>query len=117
MTTETLKKLIEIEFERCDTISHFKSEVLRLVDLYEQDKPFTPTIKSEMVMYSEICSCNPKNGGSGICGCTIGNQMVSKPNTTYTTSTGKSWMETVYYPILEQKRKELLEEMLINRYK
>jgi hypothetical protein len=30
------------------------------------------------VPYSEICSCNPKNGGSGICGCTMGNQMVNK---------------------------------------
>lgn len=30
------------------------------------------------VPYSEICSCNPKNGGSGICGCTMGNQMVQK---------------------------------------
>jgi len=23
--------------------------------------------------YSDICKCNPKNGGSGICGCTLGN--------------------------------------------
>jgi len=30
------------------------------------------------VPYSEICSCNPKNGGSGVCGCTMGNQMVNK---------------------------------------
>ena len=86
MTTETLKQLIEIEFERCETISHFKSEVLRLIDLYQQDKPFVPTpgfsINPEMVVYSEICSCNPKNGGSGFCGCVIGNQMVPKPNCT-----------------------------------
>jgi hypothetical protein len=96
MTTKTLKQLIEIEFERCETISQFKSEVLRLIDLYQQDKPFIPTpgftIQPEMVMYCEICSCNPKNGGNGICGCTIGNQMVPKQNTTYghnwSTSTG-----------------------------
>lgn len=31
-----------------------------------------------MVPYSEICSCNPKNGGSGMCGCTIGNTLVPK---------------------------------------
>jgi hypothetical protein len=32
----------------------------------------------EMVPYGEICSCNPKNGGSGICGCTLGNTLVPK---------------------------------------
>lgn len=45
------------------------------LDKYESSS--IPAIKPEMVMYSEICSCNPKNGGSGICGCTIGNQMVN----------------------------------------
>ena len=31
---------------------------------------------SNQVPFYEICSCNPKNGGSGICGCTISNKMV-----------------------------------------
>ena len=32
------------------------------------------------VPFSSICSCNPKNGGSGICGCTMGsNRMVTNP--------------------------------------
>lgn len=31
---------------------------------------------SNQVPFNEICSCNPKNGGSGICGCTISNKMV-----------------------------------------
>ena len=31
---------------------------------------------SKKVPYSTICSCNPANGGSGMCGCVIGNQMV-----------------------------------------
>ena len=31
------------------------------------------------VPYSEICSCSPKNGGSGICGCVMGNRMVQNP--------------------------------------
>lgn len=85
MTLETLKQLIEIEFDRCETISQFKSEVFRLIDLYEQDKLFVPTpgftIESlpDEVMYSEICPCNPKNGGNGICGCILGNKMVPNP--------------------------------------
>jgi len=31
------------------------------------------------VPYGEICPCNPKNGGSGICGCTMGNKLVTNP--------------------------------------
>ncbi len=63
------------------------------LDSMEQNTntPFTPTpgftiggypTGTEMVLYADICSCNPKNGGSGICGCIMGNQMVPKPNTT-----------------------------------
>jgi len=37
-------------------------------------------------MYYEICSCNPANGGNGICGCTMGNRLVDTENT-YTTIT------------------------------
>jgi hypothetical protein len=31
------------------------------------------------VPYSSICSCNPMNGGSGVCGCTMGGTMVFNP--------------------------------------
>lgn len=37
--------------------------------------------------YSDICSCNPKNGGSGICGCSIGGQILYPNNTEYVTTT------------------------------
>lgn len=38
MTVETLKSLIEYEFDRVNNISEFKSEVFRLIDLYDKDK-------------------------------------------------------------------------------
>lgn len=45
----------------------------------------------DKVPYNTICGCNPANGGSGVCGCTMGNQMVDKNPTTnipyYTTTT------------------------------
>ena len=43
-----------------------------------------PTITyPDQVPYNEICSCNPLNGGSGICGCIMANQMVDyNPNIT-----------------------------------
>lgn len=31
------------------------------------------------VPYGQICSCNPINGGSGMCGCIMANQMVKNP--------------------------------------
>jgi len=37
MRKTTLKELIEIEFERCETISQFKKEVFRLIDTYIDD--------------------------------------------------------------------------------
>ena len=102
MTTKTLKELIEIEFERCETISQFKSEVFRLIDVYERDtspKSLADFQKPQwqgepdMVPYGSICSCNPANGGSGICGCIMGNTMVKNPKkghiTTTTTTTDK----------------------------
>jgi len=42
----------------------------------------------EMVPYSSICGCNPLNGGSGICGCIMGNKLVPKtPKTNIYTTT------------------------------
>lgn len=45
--------------------------------------PFTPldvrpaeTNDDGKVPFHEVCSCNPKNGGSGVCGCVMPNQMV-----------------------------------------
>jgi len=29
-----------------------------------------------LVPFSDMCSCNPKNGGSGVCGCSIGDRLV-----------------------------------------
>ena len=36
------------------------------------------TPQTNEVPYHEICGCNPLNGGNGVCGCTMGNQMVKK---------------------------------------
>ena len=41
--------------------------------------PYTPIIvdrEDDMVPYGTICPCNPVNGGSGICGCIMGNRLV-----------------------------------------
>jgi hypothetical protein len=101
MTAKTLKQLIEIEYDRCETISQFKAEVFRLIDLYESESTppfFVPNQLinnpvDDKVPYHEICGCNPKNGGSGICGCVIGNKLVPvrKGSTSYTwTSTSSN---------------------------
>lgn len=53
------------------------------------------------VPYGQICSCNPSNGGSGMCGCIMGNQMVKNPKkygsntTTFTNFNMKTYNEEV----------------------
>lgn len=42
---------------------------------YPQQQNIIPAT-NETVPFYEICSCNPKNGGSGICGCTVANNQV-----------------------------------------
>jgi hypothetical protein len=37
MKLKTLKELIEVEFNRCETISQFKEEVFRLLEMYDRD--------------------------------------------------------------------------------
>ena len=43
------------------------------------------TDEPDEVPYHSICSCNPQNGGSGICGCIMGNKMVRNPKKYQTT--------------------------------
>ena len=53
------------------------------------------------VPYGQICSCNPSNGGSGMCGCIMGNQMGKNPKkygsnkTTFTNFNMKTYNEEV----------------------
>lgn len=86
MNTETLIRLIENEFERSNDISEIKENIIRLIDLYEKDVPLYDPLnflknQPEEVPYFSICGCNPINGGSGVCGCTLGNTMVKNPKT------------------------------------
>ena len=92
MKIETLKHLIEEAYDNAETISHFKSKVFKLLDLYENDKPQPPIWNTptplentnDKVPYHTICSCNPQNGGSGICGCTMVNKLVDRvPKTNF----------------------------------
>lgn len=103
MNKKTLKELIEIEFERSETISQFKDSILRLIDLYDRDSlpinnPY-PWVRNDSipkdgkVPYWTKCSCNPANGGSGICGCVMANKMVdsdSEPKNNLTN--GSNWI-------------------------
>lgn len=101
MKTQTLKQLIEMEFERSSDIAIIKKQILKYIELYENEldgdkkqeilplNPYTDRINQipepiycnipDTVLYCEICACNTKNGGSGICGCTMANKEVSNP--------------------------------------
>ncbi len=63
-------------------------------------------------MYYEICSCNPVNGGNGICGCTIGNRLVDIDNTYTTTITTTSTLFDKIKPQMKQTAVEWLTDQL-----
>jgi hypothetical protein len=99
MKTETLKRLIKEAASRAKDVDDLLDETLSLIQIYEDDQetpsrqmPQLPNkqlrdfrdwipVKGNpgLVPYHTICSCNPANGGSGICGCVIANKMVD-PN-------------------------------------
>jgi hypothetical protein len=51
------------------------------------------TDEPDEVPYASICGCNPKNGGSGMCGCIMGNKMVPNPKK-YQTTLGTATTDT-----------------------
>jgi hypothetical protein len=60
------------------------------IDLQQHGKFPIYTDSNDLVPYSAICGCNPSKGGSGICGCTMANQLVPKnQNVVSTLTTGK----------------------------
>jgi hypothetical protein len=101
MKTETLKALIDAEFKRHKNLTISEDRILQelkqhindAIDLYDRDNktdnslpydlwsfanPCNNIIGSEKVPYSMVCPCNPTNGGSGVCGCTMANTMVNR---------------------------------------
>ena len=97
MKIETLKTLIEDTVKNDNLMAVMPGDTLALLkkinkvlDLYEADgiTPIDPVLGypvpdltgiPDEVPYGQICSCNPANGGSGMCGCTMGNTMVKNP--------------------------------------
>jgi hypothetical protein len=93
MKIETLKVLVENILDRNNVDPDVKTEIMIMFGLYgnEMESPLTnQSYDSEKVPFYEICRCNPKNGGSGICGCINANKMVNRNgnNTWYSTTTG-----------------------------
>ena len=104
MKIETLKTLIEDTFKNDnlmvvmpgDTII-LQKKIMKVLELYENDTiQYIPTSfpigEPDEVPYASICGCKPSRGGSGVCGCMMGNTMVPNPrkynkNTIYSTTT------------------------------
>ena len=74
---------------------------------------FSTTPGTHPVYYHEICrACNPKFGGSGVCGCTMANDIVNNPNngitiTNTSTSTenidnNKTYLNSMQYSTSQQ---------------
>ena len=87
MKVETLKQLIDSIPTNTHEVVEALEQVKKYIDLYEKDGPefiinspyYIPySADTDMIPYNEICSCNPKNGGSGVCGCVMGNRLVPR---------------------------------------
>lgn len=89
MTIDDLRLLIKNVFDNSTDIKEIESSVFDMIRLYEitynQGSMFIKDRYDhklpDKVPYHTICGCNPENGGNGICGCVIGNQMISNPIT------------------------------------
>lgn len=73
-----------------------KKEIIKmLIEANKHLRNIPPTIVYPFIFKETLekqpfhvtCSCNPDNGGSGICGCTMANMMVPKQTVTYQTYT------------------------------
>jgi len=121
MKIETLKTLIKDVINNdalrvvmsLETIE-LEKKIMKVIDLYEEDNseptpnPFIPTPgfrvdipiqhgEPDEVPYGTICPCNPANGGSGLCGCVMGNKMVPNPKKygTQTSNWGTTTTDTI----------------------
>lgn len=101
MKIETLKRLVIEASEKAETKRDLLEEVIKLLSLYERDGEGHQVFASYVqpspgkVPYNTICGCNPNNGGSGICGCTMANKLVDPPAAGVQL---KGWTTTVTFP-------------------
>lgn len=75
-------KILELLLEEKISVE----DAVKLIEAVNKPKEIYPTFptqpyspiecEEDYVPFCVICSCNPKNGGSGICNCTMGNKMV-----------------------------------------
>jgi len=66
------KELVEMLIEANNHLDRFTNPTKYL--FYGADRGLT---------VGDLCGCNPRNGGSGICGCTIANNPVDYNTTQY----------------------------------
>ena len=78
---KAFKKQLDALEKIQDDISIPHNETIPNIPTWDKSHPGGLSISSEPdeVPYASICFCNPTNGGSGICGCIMGNKMVPNP--------------------------------------
>jgi len=77
MKIETLKQLIKREINLSEDSQDLEVAIMDLLDLFEADNK--PSV-SPLPKTSPWITPNPYVGDSGICGCTIANEIVSSDN-------------------------------------
>jgi hypothetical protein len=81
---DTLKNVKDM-----DTLKNVEDKKSILLNPKYPCMPIAPDTSNEkLVPHNTICSCNPANGGNGICGCIMGNKLVprDRKSNIYTTT-------------------------------
>jgi hypothetical protein len=78
---EAFKKQLDTLEKIQDDRSIPHDETIPNIPTWDKSHPggFSLSSEPDEVPYGSICFCNPTNGGSGICGCIMGNKMVPNP--------------------------------------
>lgn len=71
-----LQIIEQTDQEKFDMYNKLSKKEL-IIMLIEANKHLSrPVIEERQKTYGDVCSCNPANGGSGVCGCTIANNPI-----------------------------------------
>ena len=78
---EAFKKQLDTLEKIQDDRSIPHDETIPNIPTWDKSHPggFSLSSEPDEVPYGSICFCNPTNGGSGICGCIMGNKMIPNP--------------------------------------
>ena len=57
-------------------LDELKEQIIEILKDHSSQHNFPQILCDSKTDFFETCACNPKNGGSGVCGCTLGTKVI-----------------------------------------